>query len=303
MKIYDNGLIKSLKRMNALKFSDGFLDLRSFPTEVLGYYGASNNVEKVKFQEDTYYKKFFKVFRSPYADAEILSSQLFNNAGIKSATYLPVYDREGLCVYCDDLGVDNENKFVASEYINKVVQEMFENKEIGPKGIFHTTRDMENIFNKENNQFANGLTYYAKRQLIKARILQIIVQNNDNSTRNMVYVLGKDGKIVDINVLDNEMSSISYSGLQLFDRYYFNDFSPEQIKGKVLIQTIMTSPLIAQFFEKKALHDFAHTLLDDIDVKEIAKEFKENFGYEIDHYYVIMMQEAKENVANDILSM
>ncbi len=297
MEVFDNGLIKSLERMKKLKFSDGFLDLHSFPIKNLGEYGLDGGVKKVEFNGDTYFKKHFRVYKRYYADAEILSSQIFCNMGIRSATYLPVYDKDDLCVYSDDLGIDNDSKYIILDYCQKLAKNTLGGENVDDGQSYRMVNEMTHLFNSSSNRFAEGLTYFAKRQLIKARILQVVVMNSDNSTRNMAYVIGKDGKIADINVLDHEAGGLSMS---YKNTYFFNDFS-DVMSGKTLIRTIKTSPVVAQFLSQKALHDFAESL-GSLDIDEFARDFKGNFGYEIDRNYVDLVMRSRDEVAEDLLS-
>lgn len=200
-------------------------------------------------------------FGKKEADAEILLSRLYEKFGIKSATYYPV--NNGDIVISDDVGSKN-NILTPSAQLTLNLDR----------------NDGENICFSDH-AITNQSTM---------RILDLGSKITDRHKYNFLHVINC-GKIDDVVVYDFGRSAIYPN------EKYYNDFTfSTNLTREEMLKNVKQNEMLEEFVDKHALAE-QMGVASDSGIVELAREIRQDLGYNINEEYIDNLRSSFEEVA------
>lgn len=317
--MYDNGL---LKYYQTLPSNNGFLDITGLNfTENLNL--KRGKVRRGNINGSSYYiKSAVKAHQvnKDFFDAEIMLSQLYYKAGIRSAIYLPV--------------TLNSTSFLASDDVERkdvVLAKRFQYECTG-----RTSLKPISFLSQQPDQEQNANKFFTKSamaQQTKMRILDTATCNFDRHRENFYYSLNrplsipqseqqeegqfsgrqivdyfrnlipnkaKDVVAIDFGISGNVIPIVNM-GRQYEDSFdiqsiYPNDFGPKLLNRDQMKDSIIDNKKLAELIDKE---DFAETL-GSLNPSEVAQDVLDTTGYKVDPAYTSFLSRSLDDMA-DIL--
>jgi len=337
----DNGLLKKyFEEKNAEKmFGFNVLDVEKIPQVTQEVLAIKNNsksgVGRYFFKEYPIYKLTMDGRIHPghiQMDAEILLSQVYAKAGLKSAIYIPVALRDGKTKICDD------DYVVPGVISNDILGNAPTTREGDIRKHYAGTFDSWNDFAKQNmyecgihrirdnGRFYKNFVLHSKkrcdveditkyfspnaaRQLIKARLFDVASFNSDRHTGNM-FLQFSGGKAENVLFFDYGFSGSEYhmNSTDIYGDavYYYNEFCYATMQnGDAYIGFKDRHEMVENFKHNETMQEFITTQelaeeLEKVDVKETARDIKDTIGYEFNEKYVNKVAESFERLREEI---
>jgi len=268
---------------------------------------SSSKITLPEMQETNFYTK---PCPPSQVDAEVLLSQVYAKAGLKSAIYMPAIlqsEQGSKCGVISNDVIDTPSQrafikefFERHGYIPSNAYDIRDAVRFDPRIILPYKKDYK--IDTHNDKFSKNCI----RQMIKTRLFDVASFNVDRHFRNFYYEM-KDNKPDDVVLFDYAMSGNVYRYVNTNHRYYPNDFA--MVHELNLIKDFVTKKtredMIENFKNNETMHDYIETrelvdALKSVDIKETARDIKDTIGYEVDSFYTKEIAESFENLAEEI---
>lgn len=279
----DNGLIKYYrsfrrgKRLLDANNKSGFSYTEDRQGKRLVYLHSS---------EGSFYRK---VLEKPERDAEILLSQLYAKAGLKSAIYLPIGEN-GEYTYVISNDIESENVVMARDQDAKIKKDLGDSVYLVADTPFYLPEDSSRV----NVDYFKYITKEGMKNLQLKRLVDVGAYNTDGHDENYFYTL-ENGLITDVISIDFAMSGRYRENFDLLS--YYNEFVKNELRRDAMMR---------HFKENESLHYFvtpdemAETI-GAVDVVNVAKDIKSTIGYKISHKYTDEIASSFEDMAEQLI--
>ncbi len=276
--MYDNGLLKYYKNGSY----NGFLDASNMPLSLIKKLGPRLNL--CSLPEGMFYSKYAgdSILGKRIVDAEILVSQIYNRAGLRSAVYLPV-NLNGINTILSN-NIETQDTLIAGDCIKSFSRD----SETFPMDFLSSSHTKEEV-----------LKYFTDRALeqqIKMRVYDTASYIGDRHTGNYLYTLN-DGKIDGVSCIDFEVSGLVLGESTREEEGYPNDFIEGDLTRQQLLEKYKTSSLVSYFIDKSQLAEE----IGSINPQEVADDIKVSTGYEIDSGYTQFLARSYNEVAESLI--
>ncbi len=307
--MYDNGLLKYYREK---AYKDGVLICEDIPG--LKHRGGLGRISIFDVDGHKFYTKVSSYScGSPkrMQDAEVLISQIYNKAGIKSAIYLPasMFSSSDMVISND---IQSSSVILAEDFLDKVNKESFYYL---PNFLFPGIEDVD---------MSKHFTTHALQQQTKLRIYDIASYNTDRHQGNFFYELEQETQTLDsgnrqtaqsnmsnraddIVVIDSEQSGlISHSILDSMGdsqdegsiaTFYYNDFYNGRLDRDAILKQLRDNEHLADLLNKSELAEE----MGAISPKSVAQDIKDTIGYEVEPKYVDFLEKSYDEVAETLI--
>lgn len=280
----DNGLLEYYKYR---AYREGFLDVKSLRfVEEQAPKKDFENVVRCSSPLGRFYKKFRSYFSKESADAEILLSQVYSQAGLTSTIYIPATQDDKPFLLCDDI---SSASIVQAEQFHREVASKVGCDELTASKPFTSAQSKE------------VLNYFTQRSLYqktKMRSLDCATYNADRKDSNYFYGVNELGQAQDVYTIDYERSGIEARNIISFGSRcqsgfkYPNDFGLDmsridvldQIKHNEMVASVVSLPQIAEE-------------IGSVNVKETALDIARTTGYVVEPKYVDLIAKSLNQTA------
>lgn len=234
-------------------------------------------------------------------DAEVLLSQVYAKAGLKSAIYLPAgHISKYRCVVSNDIA-KKENIVIAKDYFSDIRSKVlngvtFDSNTIACNSFYMPQK-------KENAQvdYQKYITPDAMRNLQKARAFDLASFNIDRHHLN--YFLKTQGDLVtDVILIDHAMSGEIFKNRNLVNdwlelsMYYSEFFYGKHFKDEI-ISSFKTNEVVQDFITPQELAES----LGSVDILDTARDIRGTIGYKINQEYVDCIAKSFDDTADQLM--
>ena len=284
----DNGLLEYYKYR---AYREGFLEVKPLRfVEEQTQRRDFENVVRCSSPLGRFYKKFRSYFSKESADAEILLSQVYSQAGLSSTIYIPAIQDNKPFLLCNDI---SSASIVQAEQFHREVASKVGCDELTASKPFASTKSKEVL-----DYFAHKALY----QKIKMRTLDCGTYNADRKDSNYFYGVNELGQAQDVYTIDYERSGIASRNILSFGSRcqssckYPNDFGPDvsridvidQIKRNEMVASVVSLPQIAEE-------------IGSVNVKETALDISRTTGYVVEPKYVDLIAKSLNQTAEMLI--
>lgn len=323
-KLHDNGLLKYYKQYA----NKGYLDLDAIKlNNKSSIFSCHHDVYRVKSPDGEFFIKASPIFYSTSEkiklerDREIMSGQIYNEAGVKGAVYTPVMYFGGSIKssnffeenFPQDMYERYKSHAIVHALISNSVREagsqtlsnFYINEQNTPQLYFDRVEKLSRI-NAEENILKHYDDHFLE-QLLKVRVLDVATGFNDRQYNN-AYVtfeplnpedpIYPDSKLTDISVFDYEESRFRQK-----EKYYHEFRNNEKmLTREEMLQEFRENEYVERYLNKPALAE----KIGNIDVEAIAEAVTEatasenSDGYTIETSEIEFLKRSCEEVAKNL---
>ena len=220
-------------------------------------------------------------------DAEIFTSQIYKNFGFDSTPfYFPVLKGNKLTLMCND--IKNGKNEIASIVNNKIqISSRLSSGKIETmclnKNIFRAL--VPKVFTKEFVQ-----------KKMRLRLLDIALDVSNRNYNQIMYMVTKLGRVVDLAPLTGAMSGLNYlrqNNAKRGESVYQSEFTTKYQTRSQFLKDFVSFMDSSDVFSDTNMREFIKKL-SKIDYKKIVHDIKDNLNYEINPEYVTYMENNRE---------
>ena len=290
--LHDNGLLKYYKdyadekgRLKTYQaFGDGEYSTSSLNIKL--FYISNGEVAKKYFEKFLIYNTSYGVY------SELVQSQVFKDNGLNTAIYTPSITKSGTkCVISDNISTPNNVKMV--EFVDKAI--LKGNIQCSPYSNSTETTP-------EKIQYEKIFTKSAMKKFILGHALDVAGGNNDRHPQNFEVQVGKTEEgldiIEDIFYYDYGETTFAYPPKKENSFYFKNGLGYGMNKNKnSMIAMFRNCPHILEYYQPNELAE----ILGNVDIREIARDFKEEINFSIGEEYLDSAERSYFNVAQGLV--
>lgn len=291
--MYDNGLLKYYKdyadKQGRLKTYEALKDCSSIDksSAIKVYYTKNGELSKKYFEK-------LCGFRGKNVEcAEIMQSQVFKEKGLNTAIYTPGVKADGFpCVISDDISTPTSNKM--GNFIVRCLED---------KVIEYSPYSRQYNITPRDIQFEKLFTPKAMKDFILEHALDVAGGNADRHTGNFEVEVGKSEAGMDIiqDVIYYDYGSTIFEYPQdqenLFNFVNGLGFGVDKTRGE-MIAILRNCPHVLEHYSPDELAQ----IVGSTDVVQIARDVKENTGFEVDNNFLNRLERSYYNMAQDLVN-
>ena len=235
---------------------------------------------------------YIKTCPKEIADAEILLSQVYHKAGVKTAIYTPGIDKFGKRVVLSN-DIEFTDSMPAALFFSNIRNQ---NPEIHQPDYIPKTLDKAGIIER----------YFTKKGFksgIKMATLDVGAGNRDRNITNYFLGRARFGPCDNFWSLDYGNSGLTFKELKenpcmtLDELKFYSRFEGEPgIYRGEMIRNFKENPNVNAVFSPNELAE----MVGNINVSETARDIKETIGYEVDPTYVSYLDKSFAILAEDL---
>ena len=290
---------------------------------------------EIKLKNDTL--SHFRVAAKPINDADVMYSLVLNKLGIKAPSYMPL-DLQGTTIMLrDDFSDVNDSKEnidlkdylghnIPAKIYNNIINEhcIIPNlrhelsNQTNPIKRYFTKREILNsqkgqegkrpidaIFSKEVGMIKNHFDPKALNLLAKIGIVKLSMLTTRNSLTSNVYTIGNSGQVKDVFPVKTG-GEVAHSQ-DLADKviaqdklHYQTQFATDSLSHKQVINQIKNNESVNEVLTDNERKAFIENL-GNINVCELAQEYKDATNYKVDTLYLLLLKIQKDRVCEELI--
>lgn len=285
--MFDNGLLKYYK--DRLNLISGHLAFERLNFAVNKQDSITRTTYKVSAPNGD--KFFLKVpIDQAEVECEVLLSQIYKKAGIKTPIYTPVAYEEKPRMFIP--GVLSNNICTSRQVVSaKLFFDKLSCKAHCLKSDLYTGmfRQDQTLIN-----FSKYFTKDALRDFIKIQVFDLASCNTDRNTGNFYFDV-ENGKVAHVFAIDQGMSAYR---IRNKENRFLNYFGPEMLQSKEQIVESMTHNEIVN--DLVNINDLAEQV-GNVNSNKVAEDIKETIDYHIDKNYVSLLNASCQSVAEMLM--